>query len=73
MPIFEYVCAECGKITEVLVKSSNSPKPACEHCGSKKTEKKFSTFAAQVKESAPPPKPGCMSCSNNACPHAGGI
>lgn len=71
MPIFEYKCADCGKITEVLVKSAGSAKPACEHCGSKNTQKQFSTFAAQVKE--PAPKSGCQSCPNNACPHAGGI
>lgn len=49
MPIFEYKCSDCGKITEVLVKGSRSPKPACEHCGSKNTKKQFSTFSAQVK------------------------
>ena len=69
MPIFEYKCADCGKITEVLVKSAQSVKPVCEHCGSKKTQKLFSTFAPQVKESAP--KSDCRSCSNNACPYAG--
>ncbi len=71
MPIFEYKCAECGKITEVLVKSAEAAKPACEHCGSKKTVKQFSTFAPRVKE--PAPKSGCNCCSNNACPHAGGL
>lgn len=50
MPIFEYKCKACGKTTEVLVSSAAAKKPACEHCGSKATEKQFSAFAG------PPPR-----------------
>ena len=71
MPIFEYKCKDCGKTTEVLVASARAKKPACEHCGSKQTEKQFSTFAAQVKE--PAAGGNCQGCSNNTCPHAGGF
>lgn len=59
-------------MTEVLVSSASAKKPACEHCGSKKTEKQFSTFAAQVKET-PAAGGNCHSCSNLGCPHAGGM
>jgi putative FmdB family regulatory protein len=73
MPIFEYKCSDCGKITEVLVKGSRSPKPACEHCGSKNTKKQFSTFSAQVKQTQSPLKENCQSCRNQSCPYSGGM
>jgi putative FmdB family regulatory protein len=73
MPIFEYKCLDCGKITEVLVRTSDEKKPKCEHCGSKKTQKQFSSFAPQVKESVSKPTSGCLSCPNQSCPHSGGL
>ena len=71
MPIFEFQCQDCEKITEVLVKSGNAKKPVCQHCGSKNTKKQFSSFATHVKQSTAAPKSGCMSCENQGCPHAG--
>ncbi|MBL7215630.1 MAG: zinc ribbon domain-containing protein [Phycisphaerae bacterium] len=69
MPIFEYKCPECGFINEVLVKSSDTKPPACPKCGSRKTEKQFSTFAAVVKEPAPPAS-NCQTCPNSGgCPN----
>ena len=44
MPIYEYTCRDCRSEFELLVPSS-AHKPACPDCGSKKLEKKFSTFA----------------------------
>jgi putative FmdB family regulatory protein len=38
MPIFEYECAKCGSIFEVLVKNDKDPVP-CENCGNKDTTK----------------------------------
>jgi putative FmdB family regulatory protein len=32
MPIFEFLCAECGATSEVLVASANET-PACKACG----------------------------------------
>ena len=66
MPIFEYKCTKCGYITEALVKSASSKAPACPECGSKKTEKQFSNFAAVVKE----PPTAASKCQS--CPGAGG-
>jgi putative FmdB family regulatory protein len=46
VPIYEYRCATCRKRTSVFVRSVSSVKaPACEHCGSKKTERIFSRVA----------------------------
>src|SRR3954462_1988023 len=33
MPIYEYACQHCGKITDVLQKMSDPPPGKCEHCG----------------------------------------
>jgi putative FmdB family regulatory protein len=46
MPIYEFQCEQCGRDSEVLVRSSDWKNSECPHCGSKKMSKKFSTFAA---------------------------
>ncbi len=33
MPIYEYVCDDCGASTEVLQKMSDDPLEVCTHCG----------------------------------------
>lgn len=69
MPVFEYMCSQCGKISEFLERAGAKDKKVCSHCGSGKLEKQFSTFAAVVKE---PMKSGnCHTCpSGGSCPHA---
>lgn len=47
MPIFEYRCKECGHVTAFLEKADARRSHACEECGSRRTEKVFSTFAAR--------------------------
>jgi putative FmdB family regulatory protein len=44
MPIYEYLCQDCGQSFEAIVASSTS-EVSCRHCQSPKLEKKFSTFA----------------------------
>ena len=46
MPIYEFHCAACERESELLVRSSDWEGTACPHCGSKKLQKKFSTFAS---------------------------
>jgi putative FmdB family regulatory protein len=69
MPIFEYKCSNCGKISEFLEKAGNNAKRRCLHCGSSKLDKQFSVFAAQVKEGQ---SKKCLSCTDTGCPHARG-
>ncbi|NQS99034.1 MAG: zinc ribbon domain-containing protein [candidate division Zixibacteria bacterium] len=45
MPIYEYICSECGREFEELVFSSDEL-PECPICGSKSVEKKVSAFAS---------------------------
>jgi putative FmdB family regulatory protein len=44
VPIYEYRCRECGEVTEALVPMGGKANVACSKCGSKKVERKFSTF-----------------------------
>ena len=46
MPIFEYLCKECGKKFEAIVYGSQ--KPECPACKSKKLEQQYSSFSARA-------------------------
>ncbi len=52
MPIYEFRCGECGRVTNVFVRSANAAlEPACEHCGSTKLQRLMSKVA-RVKSDA---------------------
>jgi putative FmdB family regulatory protein len=42
MPIYDYRCHECGKVSEVFLRSFDSPAIRCPHCGSERVKKLFS-------------------------------
>lgn len=44
MPLYEYRCAKCGHVMEVLEKADESRRHTCEKCGSRRMEKLMSTF-----------------------------
>jgi putative FmdB family regulatory protein len=46
MPIYEFHCEQCGRDSEILVRSSDWSGTKCPHCSSARLDKKFSTFAA---------------------------
>jgi len=49
MPLFEFVCSECGNQFEELVRSSSViDGVVCPSCASSQVKKKVSTFAAKV-------------------------
>lgn len=48
MPIYEYVCRDCGKEFEELVSAEAQKAPACPHCGCESTEKLMSACSGQV-------------------------
>lgn len=76
MPLFEFICKSCDKISEQLV--TGSKKPACPNCGSKNLEKQLSTFSARTAGpsfSPPPCETGSCptrgyGCSGGGCPHS---
>ena len=74
MPIFEYRCRECGAVTEFLEAADRKGAHACGECGSRATEKMFSTFSAHASSSGPAckdgscPLPSGASCPTGKCP-----
>ena len=59
MPIYEYICADCGNAFSHLHKRFNEPFPPCPQCGSSNVKKELSTFSTASSESA------------SGCEHAG--
>jgi len=63
MPLYEYRCAKCGHVMEVLEKVDANVRHTCEKCGSQRMEKLFSSFA--VGGGAPS---SSGSCPTGTCP-----
>jgi putative FmdB family regulatory protein len=72
MPIFEYICKDCGKKFEAIVYGSNQAE--CPSCHGKKLEQQLSVFAVSASgsskstpamDSAPSP---CGSCGHPGGP-----
>ncbi len=49
MPIYEYRCRKCGRITEVMQKTSDPPPAKCPGCGGTRLAKVVSRTAFQLK------------------------
>ena len=49
MPIYEYACAKCGELTEVMAKIEDPPPAKCPHCGGKKLSRVVSRSSFQLK------------------------
>ncbi|MEZ4866258.1 MAG: zinc ribbon domain-containing protein [Caldilineaceae bacterium] len=53
MPLFEYVCTECGATFERLIRTThNQPEIVCPQCKSTETQKLLSGFAVSGGSSA---------------------
>lgn len=74
MPIYEYVCLDCGREFEVLrpMAQANAPQP-CEHCGGAHTRRKLSLFFAESggRAVAGTSTSSCSSCSGGHCSTCG--
>lgn len=69
MPIYEYICSECGLEFEHLARLTSEKPPSCPGCGASGPEKQLSSFAPSV---AAPAAPACGDCrANPVCPAAG--
>jgi putative FmdB family regulatory protein len=67
MPIYEYLCQDCGSKFEKLVRRSDTTELECPSCGKKHLRQEYSTFAAQTNGSAKSAEmPSCPGgqCSN---------
>lgn len=67
MPLFEFVCQDCGEAFEELV--NRSTKVACPACQSSRVEKQLSVFAAgsSTGDEAPPCYTGQNGCALGKC------
>jgi putative FmdB family regulatory protein len=62
MPLFEYLCKDCGKAFEKIVPRYDSP-AACLHCNSSNVEKQLSVFAvAGSSQKELSSEAGCGTC-----------
>ena len=73
MPMYEYRCASCEQVTEMLRPMAAADDPVeCESCGSAKTERIHSVFAATTGggDAMAQAPPGCGRCGEmgGACP-----
>lgn len=51
MPIYEFKCQDCGRLTSVFVKSmSSKQKATCSHCGGRRLSRALSRFAYHKSE-----------------------
>ncbi|MBN2125482.1 MAG: zinc ribbon domain-containing protein [Deltaproteobacteria bacterium] len=71
MPLFDYLCLDCGKQSEILVASSGEA-PRCEGCGSGNLRKMLSapsTLSGAPKDRLP--GTGDTGCCGTSPVHAG--
>lgn len=61
MPLYQYRCAKCGNVIEVLEKASASGQHTCEKCGGRPMEKLMAAFSVG-------PASAGGSCPTGTCP-----
>jgi putative FmdB family regulatory protein len=62
MPIYEYLCDDCGTQFEKLLRSSqNTADVACPSCGEPHVTQRLSTFAVPANGSSKDDMPSCPS------------
>ncbi len=68
MPIYEYVCSDCGNMFEYLVLGSND-NVCCPKCGKENLERKMSAFAYKsgTKFVSSSNKASCAGCTATSC------
>jgi putative FmdB family regulatory protein len=67
MPLYEYLCVECGSSFEYLVRSAGSQEAiVCPKCASTTVNKKFSTFGMKGAAGS------SSAASSDACSTGGG-
>lgn len=61
MPLYEYKCKKCGKVTTFLEKADSENEHPCENCNSLETAKIYSAFQVQDKDEK-------NTCTTGTCP-----
>jgi len=71
MPLYEYLCQDCGRQSEILISSATS-QPSCRSCGGKNLKKLLSAHATLAGNSSERlPGPGDTTCCGTSPSHAG--
>lgn len=69
MPVYTYVCKDCGQVFDLLVGvSSEKVELKCRKCGSKKIEKRFASFGINVSSGNKDSGSSCPTCPTGTCP-----
>lgn len=69
MPLYEYECQKCGKLTEILQSHSEDDKDVkCPECGSPEMRRKFSTFGIAMGSGKVSSTGSAASCPTGTCP-----
>jgi putative FmdB family regulatory protein len=72
MPLYEYLCRDCGTKFELLRGMAHADDPApCARCGSLRTERLISLFAAVSDGRIMAGPGGCAGCSAHSCAACG--
>lgn len=72
MPLYEYQCTDCGKLSEILVMSGSDRKVICPACGSAKMSRQISATSSLTGRSGMSmPGPGDTSCCGSSPAAAG--
>jgi len=58
MPIYDYKCRECGRVSEIFLRSPDSEDIKCPDCGSNNLERLISA-SYMIKMNAPMPGTTC--------------
>ena len=67
MPIFEFVCEDCGESFEELLRSTEAAsRVVCPNCGATKAKKKISSFASRITGGG-----SALSASQSSCAPTG--
>ncbi|MGQ9470409.1 MAG: FmdB family zinc ribbon protein [Candidatus Aminicenantales bacterium] len=69
MPIYEFICRQCGQRFECLTRIGNEKEVTCPSCGSAELTKLFSSFGISGGSSrvSSDSGSGCSSCFSRSC------
>lgn len=71
MPLFDYLCIDCGTVTEVLI-SGDTTSDTCSNCGSANLKRLLSAPSSLTGASRQSmPGPGDTACCGSSPTHAG--
>jgi len=70
MPIYEYLCEDCGNKFEKLVRNRTLNGVACPSCGQEHVKQEYSTFAARATNGSPQ-EAAMPSCPSGMCSNPG--